>query len=146
MGVKKTVSIVLAALLCIVVFYVLNNQLLIRENNLPEELRVIHFYYDAPGASRDVLSDETVTNQALIREIMDELEGRYLRLPVDEDFFGFEKQQHKLCISGPMGNCKDIDIRENGYVIIDGESCIRLSDDTKELYHDLMEAIKEYQQ
>ena len=144
MGVKKTVAIVLVALLCCVAFYFLGNQLVITENNLPTELRVIHFYYDAPGASRDALSDEIVTDNTVIAEIMDKLEGRYLRLPFDVDFFGVKKEQHQLCISGPMGSCKDIDIRDNGYVIIDDEAYIRIGDDTEELYYELMEEIKNY--
>lgn len=143
---KKTVSIVLAALLCCVVFYFLSNQLVISENTLPAELRVIHLYYETPGASWDVLSDETITDKAAVKDIMDELEGRYLRLPVAEDFFGVEKQQYKLCISGPMGSCKDVDVRDNGYVIIDGEAYLRLSDDTAELYDDLMDELSKYKQ
>ena len=144
MGLKKTISIVLVALLCCGAFYFFSNQLLLSEKNLPAELRVIHFYNEAPGASRDVLSDEIMTDKVLIEEIMDELEGRYLRLPVDADFFGVEKEQYQLCISGAMDVCKDIDIRDNGYIIIDDEAYIRLDDDTKELYYDLMKELEGY--
>ncbi len=144
MGVKKTVPIVLIALLCCVAFYFLSNQLVISENNLPEELRVIHFYDKTPGVSGNILSDEIVTDKIVIAEMMDKLEGRYLRVPVDRDFFGVEKQQYELCISGPMGVCKDIDIRDNGSVIIDDEAYIRIGNDTEELYDELMEEIKDY--
>ena len=144
MSVKKTISIVLVALLCCGVFYFFSNLLKIHEFNLPAELRVIHFYDETPGASRDVLFDEVVLNQAAIAEVMDELEGNYLHVPVDADFFGVDKEQYQLCISGAMGVCKDIDIRDNGYVLIDGKAYVRLGGDTEELYYDLMDEFKGY--
>ncbi len=140
MSKKKTAATVIIVLLLCGVYYFLTNQLRIEEV-LPQELRVIHSYYEVPGASREVLSDENITDEVVIREVMDELEGNYLRIPVSQLFYRNEKDQHELCISWQMGH-NDIDIRSNGRVVINGEPYIRLSDDTDDLYDDLLEILQ----
>ena len=140
MSKKKTAATVIIALILCGVFYFLSNQLRIEEV-IPQELRVINTYHEVPGASWDTLFDEDITDAAVIGEIMDELEGNYLRVPVSRLFYRNEKNQYELCISWQMGH-NDIDIRSNGRVVINGESYIRLSDDTDDLYDDLLEILK----
>ena len=142
MGKKKTVQIVLVALLVCAVFYFVTNQLTISEHDLPAEIRVIHTYHEVPGASWDTLSDEDVTDPKMIADIMDELEGTYLRLPISRLFYRNEKNQHELCISWQMGHT-DIDVRSNGRIVINGNPYLRLDDDTDELYYDLLEEIQQ---
>ena len=140
MSKKKTAITVIIVLILCGVFYFLTNQLRIEEV-IPQELRVIHTYHEVPGASWDTLSDEDITDAAVIGEIMDELEGNYLRVPVSRLFYRNEKNQYELCISWQMGH-NDIDIRSNGRVVINGQPYICLDDDTDDLYDDLLEILK----
>ena len=140
MSKKKTAITVIIVLILCGVFYFLTNQLRIEEV-VPQELRVIHTYHEVPGASWDTLFDEDITDAAVIGEIMDELEGNYLRVPVSRLFYRNEKNQYELCISWQMGH-NDIDIRSNGRVVINGQPHICLDDDTDDLYDDLLEILK----
>ena len=141
MGKKKTLVIVLLAVLVCAVFYFMTNQLTLSEQIQPEEIRVIHTYHEVPGASSNTLSDEDIADPEIIKDVMDELEGTYLRIPVSRRFYRNEKNQHELCISWLMGH-NDIDIRSNGRVVINGEPYLRLDDGTDDLYKDLLEILK----
>ena len=74
MSKKKTAITVIIVLILCGAYYFLSNQLRIEEV-VPQELRVIHTYHEVPGASWDTLSDEDITDAAVIGEIMDELEN-----------------------------------------------------------------------
>lgn len=138
---KNILTVLFIVLLC-ALFYVLTNRVVIKESQLPEEVRVIHSYHEVPGASWDTLSDAEITEGSQIQELMDELEGVYLRVPLPEDFFRNEKKQHELCISWRVNDYRDVDVRSNGRVVINGRPYLRLDDDTNELYQDLLEIIE----
>lgn len=145
MSKKRTLLWAIFALVLCVVVYVMNNHVVIRENTIPQQIHVLHFYHETAGASSDKLSDEYYdhTNDTRIfHEVMDELGGFYLKLPIPAGFYRNETNQYELCISWQQNKKMDVDVYSNGRVIINGDAYLRLDDDTDELYWDLLEYLK----
>ena len=143
---KKRVWLwVLIALIFCGIFYFAANQITIQENTIPQQIRVLHFYHEVPGAGSEKLSDvyyDHTNDTRIFHEVMDELEGTYLKLPIPVEFYRNEKNLHELCISWQQNKKMDIDIYSNGRVVINGDAYLRLDDDGDELYWDLLESLR----
>ena len=142
MSKKRTALWAIFALALCMIVYFMNNHVTIDENTIPQQIRVLHLYNDVPGASNKNLSDEYydhTSDTKIFHEVMDELEGTYLKLPIPADFYRNEKNLYELCINWKQNKKMDVDVYSNGRVVINGDAYLRLDDDTDELYWDLLE-------
>lgn len=112
----------------------------------PTEIRMIHYYQDAPGTSMsDNRTDITFSDSETIQAIMDEISGSYTMELFAEEYFQSALDQHEFCIT-LYGLEKKIDfhVTDKGWIRIDDVNYTCSQRDAFEMYANLMDIMEQY--
>ena len=118
----------------------------IRIEGEPTEIRMIHYFQDAPGTSMpNNRTDITFSDSETIEAIMDEISGTYTMEIFAEEYFQSALNQHEFCIT-LYGLDKKIDfhVTDKGWIRIDDINYSCSQKDAFELYENLLEILNEH--
>ena len=142
-NVLRDILVVVLVVLLTAVIYVYENRIIIEGD--PTEIRMIHYYQDAPGTSlSDNRTDITFSDRETIAAIMDEISGVYTMEIFAEEYFQSALDQHEFCITlYGMGKKIDFHVTDKGWIRINDVNYTCSQKDAFEMYENLLEILNE---
>ncbi len=142
-NVLRDILVVVLVILLSVVVYVYESRLVI--GGEPTEIRMIHYYQDAPGTSMsDNRTDITFSDRETVEAIMDEISGTYTLELFPAEYFQSALDQHEFCITiYGLGRKIDFHVTDKGWIRIDDTNYTCTQRDALEMYENLMGILEE---